>query len=202
MVRNQMIEQGIHHRKAKDIIQKISVIEASYRDARDWLENTGQGVEDEASITKEIKRRCQYFYELDEVMRDRPSSQALATSDDIENIEDGPSSDASNEELTESSDVKLDEWTVLQSRTFDLKEEEIRQRKDEIQSKQDFERMRLAIEERKEIRFEREALLNLRVLEIKKEQAELEFRVKKMETRKRLKCEGWSAEEIDLACPL
>ncbi|CAK4144024.1 unnamed protein product, partial [Aphanomyces euteiches] len=78
----------------------------------------------------------------------------------------------------------------------------IRQRKDEIQSKQGFEWMRLAIEERSEFRFEREALLNLRVLEIEKEQAELELCVKKMETRKLLKCEGWSAEEIDLACPL
>ncbi|KAG9399996.1 hypothetical protein AC1031_010916 [Aphanomyces cochlioides] len=210
-IRQLMIDNGIRHRKAKDIIQKISVIESSYRDARDWLENTGQGVVDEDSIRKEITRRCTYFYELDDVMRDRPSSQALTTSDDVDINNDESSNtefddddndnyslpkDNTNKKIKrKATKTKLDEWAVLEARTFQLKEQEMKQKKDEHEAKQYLDERRFAIEER-------QAQLNIRLLEIKREEAEMELRVKKVDMRKRLKTQGWTTQEIDEACPM
>ncbi|KAG9407952.1 hypothetical protein AC1031_021189 [Aphanomyces cochlioides] len=143
-------------------------------------------------------------------MRDRPSSQALATSDDVDINNDESSNtefdDDDNDNYSLPKDntnkiikrkatkTKLDEWAVLEARTFQLKEQEMKQKKMSI-AKQYLDERRFAIEER-------QAQLNIRLLEIKREEAEMELHVKKVDMRKRLKTQGWTAQEIDEACPM
>ncbi|GMG16899.1 unnamed protein product [Phytophthora fragariaefolia] len=70
-------------RKSKDIITKIGQLEQSYRDAVDFLSNTGAGITDETSLQEAILRRCPHYDVLKEVMDDRPSTRPLLTNEDM-----------------------------------------------------------------------------------------------------------------------
>ena len=63
------------------VCKKITSLEAQYRKAKDWLENTGSGVEDEEQLRTVVLKMCPYFYDLDAVMKDRPSSYAAYTNE-------------------------------------------------------------------------------------------------------------------------
>ncbi|KAG9403018.1 hypothetical protein AC1031_006557 [Aphanomyces cochlioides] len=155
-------------------MQKVSVLEQQYRSARDWLNNTGQGIEDEASIEAEVRKICPYYYDLDGVMHDRASSEALATSDNL--------NDSDNEKITEdlpvvsrknikkrtTAETKLDEWTDMNNKSVALKEKEIEQRERELSAKTNIDNKRLQIEEQREARLSREGV---RLLQIQHEQA-------------------------------
>jgi hypothetical protein len=135
-----MIANGILHRKSKDILTKITTIEASYKDANDWEANTGQGVECELSIKKEKLRRCPYYFEIDPVMRDRPSTKALATSDDIEirmnsditeeisGADDDPplKTEIRRNEQKNTAKGALQDWTDMNNQSLQMKEKEVR----------------------------------------------------------------------------
>jgi hypothetical protein len=69
-------------RKPKDIVTKISQLEQSFRDAIDFLSNTGAGITDETSLQQAIERRCPHYDTLKDVMADRASSQPLMTTED------------------------------------------------------------------------------------------------------------------------
>jgi hypothetical protein len=49
----QMKEAGIYHRNATDIRSRISAFQTSYNKARDWLENTGEGIQAEGGKNAE-----------------------------------------------------------------------------------------------------------------------------------------------------
>ncbi|KAG9404227.1 hypothetical protein AC1031_005766 [Aphanomyces cochlioides] len=149
-------------------------------------------------------------------MHDRASSEALATSDNL----DDSDGDIEKENVIKPLDkkrsaaqAKLDEWTDMNNKSMAIKEKEIEQREREFVAKTDLDVRRLQIEEKRESRLEREGDLNLRLLRIKheeamlrlalqREEAQMNIRLKKCETRKRLKQQGWSDLEIDEACPL
>ncbi|KAF1782941.1 hypothetical protein GQ600_15049 [Phytophthora cactorum] len=77
-------EKGItHFRKPKDIITKISQLEQSFRDAVDFLNNTGAGITNESSLQQAIEKRCPHYSILKDVLGDRPSTRPLVTSDDL-----------------------------------------------------------------------------------------------------------------------
>ncbi|KAG9405938.1 hypothetical protein AC1031_003856 [Aphanomyces cochlioides] len=207
-----MSSHGIHHRTIKDVVQKIGDIERSYRAASDWLGNTGQGVEDEASVEKEVKRICPYYYILDDVMRDRASTAPLLTSD---NLDDNDESDGTrtpeqkkipNSDKKRSANVaKLDEWVDINSRVYDLK-------RDQFQFTRDVESRKLEVDIQREARLAKETKVNIRLLTIQAEEAQWKFehnremaevaaRIKKIEIRRELKEKGWTDSEIDQACP-
>ena len=57
----QMKEAGIHHRNAADVRTKISALQSAYNKARDWSENTGEGIraeggEDAETTIQDISR--------------------------------------------------------------------------------------------------------------------------------------------------
>ncbi|KAG9410818.1 hypothetical protein AC1031_018842 [Aphanomyces cochlioides] len=234
-----MIQNGIHNRNPKDVLAKISSIESSYREAREWREHTGQGIEDEDSIKNELKRRCPYFFELDEVMRDRASTQPLVTSEQLDNQCNGeilsdsedecdakntPSKktkqlDASTISTSNSQrkrtamQAKIDDWTEITRQSYSLRQDEIKQKEEEIRMKRDIDEKRLQLEMQREQRLAEESKLNKEILELKaaetmrdfeykKEIQGMEKRMKIVETRRRLKSDGWSEEEIDYVCPL
>lgn len=68
-------------RSNDSIRKKITNLEAQYRKASDWLNNTGAGVTDEETLKSIILKMCPYYYELDPVMKDRPSSFAAWTNE-------------------------------------------------------------------------------------------------------------------------
>jgi hypothetical protein len=73
-------KQGITvEQTAAQIGMKICKIEADYRKANDWLQNTGAGVlEDGGTIEEGNTKRCKYFSLLDAVMSSRPVINPLA----------------------------------------------------------------------------------------------------------------------------
>ena len=53
-----MMESGINHRTAKDVINKISSLQSAYNVARDWRENTGEGLRLDGTSESSIHGIC------------------------------------------------------------------------------------------------------------------------------------------------
>ena len=72
-------------RSGKSVQTKIMNIEASWRKAHDWVNCTGQGVleSNPEGFAGEVKKRCRYYYTLYDVMSDRASARALASTDEL-----------------------------------------------------------------------------------------------------------------------
>ncbi|KAJ3059943.1 hypothetical protein HDU98_004038 [Podochytrium sp. JEL0797] len=84
---------GIHHRTNAQVRAKISELEKSYRNAQDWISNTGQGVMEDENLSEEDKRSqirgyvrklCPHYDLLDDLMRDRHNSRPLATNEELQ----------------------------------------------------------------------------------------------------------------------
>ncbi|OAV90432.1 hypothetical protein PTTG_02640 [Puccinia triticina 1-1 BBBD Race 1] len=97
-----LVANGAETRMWKGVEQQITTLERKFREALGWRDQTGQGILDEAdkrarqaeaepddsdaedyvataaTLTEaEIRKKCKYFYELEPVMLDRPSSIPL-----------------------------------------------------------------------------------------------------------------------------
>ena len=69
-------------RTGKMVRDKIHHLEASFRKAHDWANNTGQGVEKDGEEFKAaVELRCEYYYLLEPIMGDRASAQPKHTTD-------------------------------------------------------------------------------------------------------------------------
>jgi len=80
--------------KGRQVQERIRAIESKYKDAADWLNNTGSGVTDENNLREALVKRCQYYYELQPIMEERPNVRPLYTNQmDVEE-DDGDSIDS------------------------------------------------------------------------------------------------------------
>ena len=73
-------------RNAPSVLMKIQYMESSFRDAHDWVNNTGVGVrERDGQVTFEdaVKKRFVYYYDSVDAMSERSSSRPTSTTDKI-----------------------------------------------------------------------------------------------------------------------
>jgi len=64
-------------------LNKIQHIERQFRSAHDWTQATGAGVTDPVSFKEAVLRKCPWYYDLKDVMKDRASISLMATSEDL-----------------------------------------------------------------------------------------------------------------------
>ena len=67
-------------------MDKIGQVERSFKEASDWIWQTVQGVDDEASFKQAVLKHCLYYYKIEDIMIDHPSVNPIATEDDLEFI--------------------------------------------------------------------------------------------------------------------
>lgn len=91
-------------RTPKDVLNKIHYLENQFREASDWMNNTGQGVTDEEQFTSYVKKLCPYYDDLKAVMDDRNGTRPKVTSDDFD-ADEGSDSNDSDVEVVEAEEV-------------------------------------------------------------------------------------------------
>ena len=90
-------------RHPKDILSKIQHLEKTFKDASDWINNTGQGVANEEQFDAYVKKLCPYYDDLKPIMEDITGSRPRADTDQIfdgenKSLEDNAASTAHGKE--------------------------------------------------------------------------------------------------------
>jgi hypothetical protein len=85
------------HRSAKNVQNKIELLESQFKKASDWLNQTGAGCT-EGEIKDYIVKLCPYYYELRDIMNERHTTKPLDVmgSSIGGELNDGPTDSLSN----------------------------------------------------------------------------------------------------------
>jgi hypothetical protein len=120
-------------RKAPTVFMKIQAFEGSFRDAHDWVNNTGVGVlERDGQVTFEeaVKKRFMYYYDLLDVMSERSSARPRASTDTMnmtgandDDDDDDSSSSSPSISVTGKDEEEEDDVSVAE-KTAEAEEEE------------------------------------------------------------------------------
>jgi hypothetical protein len=96
---------GIKTERSKNVVRaKISDIETCYSRAKDWINNTGAGVECQETLKYYVNKLCPYYYDVHEVFMDHASSFAAYTSE--RNFDDN--SESSSESGTDTGSTAVE----------------------------------------------------------------------------------------------
>ena len=90
-------------RTDKDVSNKIEKLERQFRNASDWANNTGQGVDEPGDFRKAVLQRCPLYYEYEPIMGDRPNARPLLTNEEEE--EEGDSNPLLSDDDEEEEDM-------------------------------------------------------------------------------------------------
>ena len=82
-------------RSPKDVTNKIMRLETQFKAAKDWINNTGQGVDDQEQFVAYVKKLCPYFDDLSPIMDDRRASRPRIT---LENDDDDDDKNNNNDD--------------------------------------------------------------------------------------------------------
>jgi hypothetical protein len=78
------LAKTLKSRKALSVQQKIQSMESAFRDAHDWVNNTGVGVlasDGRVTFEEAVKKRFTFYYDLVDVMSERASARPKASTD-------------------------------------------------------------------------------------------------------------------------
>lgn len=100
-------------RNSEAVRKKIDQLVSDFKKTSDWIANTGQGVKlehTEESWTELVLSLNKYYYVLEPVLGDRPSTRPAFTSDDVDGLQsfDSMSIESSNTFGTESGEKEVD----------------------------------------------------------------------------------------------
>ncbi|POM78164.1 Hypothetical protein PHPALM_4338 [Phytophthora palmivora] len=73
---------GIKHRDSSGVREKINTLEKQFHEAEDFRLGTGAGITDEKDLRSVLLKRSPHYYDLHDVMLNKPSARAKFTSDD------------------------------------------------------------------------------------------------------------------------
>ena len=93
------------NRTGKLVLSEIQCIEKSWKRARDWAQQTGQGVleTNPDGFEEAVMKYYRFYYVLLDVMQDRASSKVVLTTNKIDLHEDDASMDSCDVSLLTSS---------------------------------------------------------------------------------------------------
>eukprot|EP00644_Phytophthora_capsici_P017220 jgi/Phyca11/59458/gw1.48.305.1 len=192
---------------------KEFLLKEIYRLAQDFLSQTGSGITDETTLRAEVLKRCPYYYRLQDVMLDRPSAHPLITSDDLDAAEQAggddtavitqkgekrplafmssaPSSQTEKRQKVESVEALLARQTAT-----------LLQRSETRSSMLELKQRQVELMEHRNSREEKEASLDIALKQVQLEAAKRESVVQLLLSRKKLKDNGVSDNEIDTLLP-
>lgn len=69
----------------KMVMDKIAHLENAFQKAHDWINNTGQGVDDQEQFWSAVIQRCEHYYMLEPVLGEQASAAPKHTTDSLLN---------------------------------------------------------------------------------------------------------------------
>jgi hypothetical protein len=102
-----LIDKKLGVRKGiKAVENKIGHLERNFREANDWLNNTGAGLQTPGDINEYFCKKFPLYNILQRIMGDRPNARPLATSDDISGYDN---SEVSSDETSDGNNSSGDD---------------------------------------------------------------------------------------------
>lgn len=90
----QLLSVGIQHGYSAGVRKQINALQKQFHDSADILAGTGADITNEKDLRLAVLKRCPYYFDLKDVMIDRPSVRPKITSDDLDTVDMETSSEA------------------------------------------------------------------------------------------------------------
>lgn len=103
-----IFQQTGSNRTADSVRAKIDDMAAKFKETYEWIHNTGQGVlasEGETSFRDVVLNKFRYYYDLEPVLAQRPTTRPVLDSDRMDKLQDSNEEDSSSD--SDDDDVRI-----------------------------------------------------------------------------------------------